>query len=282
MSIYAYEKSFGISHYGLGSAIALVMLLLMLSVTFFYIRQMVRIGEVEDRHRDASRGGCRFASGVSLSTSPGLLVFVVMVFPVYWMVATAFKPGVEITSYTPKWIPTHPDARALHRRDPAAVLLGERPQQPDRRQRRRRAFGRAGVPRRGRAGQVPLHRPQGVHRPDHPDPDAAGERADHPAVRRARPLPPGEHSSPGVIITYLTFVLPFSVWTLRGFIIGIPRDLEEAAMVDGSTAASAPSSRSCCRSSRRASSRPRSSRSSRPGTSSSSPTSCSTTRRSRR
>jgi N,N'-diacetylchitobiose transport system permease protein len=46
MSIYAYEKSFGISEYGLGSAIALVMLLLMLGVTFFYIRQMVRIGEV--------------------------------------------------------------------------------------------------------------------------------------------------------------------------------------------------------------------------------------------
>jgi N,N'-diacetylchitobiose transport system permease protein len=46
MSIYAYEKSFGISQYGLGSAIALVMLALMLSVTFFYIRQMVRIGEV--------------------------------------------------------------------------------------------------------------------------------------------------------------------------------------------------------------------------------------------
>jgi N,N'-diacetylchitobiose transport system permease protein len=39
----------------------------------------------------------------------------------------------------------------------------------------------------------------------------------------------------GVIITYLTFVLPFTVWTLRGFMLGIPRELEEAAMVDGST-----------------------------------------------
>jgi len=39
----------------------------------------------------------------------------------------------------------------------------------------------------------------------------------------------------GVILVYLTFALPFSVWTLRGFIIGIPKDLEEAAMVDGST-----------------------------------------------
>jgi N,N'-diacetylchitobiose transport system permease protein len=39
----------------------------------------------------------------------------------------------------------------------------------------------------------------------------------------------------GVIVTYMTFVLPFCIWTLRGFIIGIPRDLEEAAMVDGNT-----------------------------------------------
>jgi len=39
----------------------------------------------------------------------------------------------------------------------------------------------------------------------------------------------------GVIITYLTFVLPFAVWTLRGFIISIPKELEEAAMVDGNS-----------------------------------------------
>ena len=39
----------------------------------------------------------------------------------------------------------------------------------------------------------------------------------------------------GVTITYMTFVLPFAVWTLRGFILGIPKDLEEAAMVDGSS-----------------------------------------------
>ncbi|MDO0936205.1 carbohydrate ABC transporter permease [Streptomyces sp. DG2A-72] len=39
----------------------------------------------------------------------------------------------------------------------------------------------------------------------------------------------------GLIITYLTFILPFTVWTLRGFIVNIPRELEEAAMVDGCT-----------------------------------------------
>ncbi|MFF0427275.1 carbohydrate ABC transporter permease [Streptomyces sp. NPDC004520] len=43
----------------------------------------------------------------------------------------------------------------------------------------------------------------------------------------------------GLIITYLTFILPFTVWTLRGFIVNIPKELEEAAMVDGCTRTSA-------------------------------------------
>jgi N,N'-diacetylchitobiose transport system permease protein len=47
MSIYSFVTSFGVSNYGLGSAIALVMVLVMLAVTFVYIRQMVRIGEIE-------------------------------------------------------------------------------------------------------------------------------------------------------------------------------------------------------------------------------------------
>jgi len=40
----------------------------------------------------------------------------------------------------------------------------------------------------------------------------------------------------GLIITYLTFALPFSIWMLVGFFDSIPRELEEAAMVDGATA----------------------------------------------
>ena len=39
----------------------------------------------------------------------------------------------------------------------------------------------------------------------------------------------------GVILTYMTFALPFAVWTLRGFLLNIPKELEEAAMVDGSS-----------------------------------------------
>jgi multiple sugar transport system permease protein len=39
----------------------------------------------------------------------------------------------------------------------------------------------------------------------------------------------------GLIITYLTFALPFSVWMLAGFFSSIPRELEEAALVDGTS-----------------------------------------------
>jgi N,N'-diacetylchitobiose transport system permease protein len=41
------------------------------------------------------------------------------------------------------------------------------------------------------------------------------------------------NSITGLTLTYVAFVLPFTVWTLRGFVAGVPRELEEAAMVDG-------------------------------------------------
>ena len=39
----------------------------------------------------------------------------------------------------------------------------------------------------------------------------------------------------GLVLVYITFALPFCVWTLRGFMVGIPKELEEAAMVDGAS-----------------------------------------------
>jgi N,N'-diacetylchitobiose transport system permease protein len=47
MSIYAFTTSFQQSDYGLGSAIALVMVAILLVVSFVYIRQMVKIGDAE-------------------------------------------------------------------------------------------------------------------------------------------------------------------------------------------------------------------------------------------
>lgn len=38
-----------------------------------------------------------------------------------------------------------------------------------------------------------------------------------------------------LLATYLTFALAFSVWMLKGYFDGIPREIEEAALVDGLT-----------------------------------------------
>lgn len=40
-------------------------------------------------------------------------------------------------------------------------------------------------------------------------------------------------SRAGLILTYLTFSLPFSIWMLIGYFDSIPRELDEAAMMDG-------------------------------------------------
>jgi len=39
-----------------------------------------------------------------------------------------------------------------------------------------------------------------------------------------------------LVIVYPTFCIPFSVWILRSFFEGIPREMEEAALVDGASA----------------------------------------------
>jgi N,N'-diacetylchitobiose transport system permease protein len=163
-----------------------------------------------------------------------LLVFAVMVFPVYWMVSTAFKPGADILTFSPKVFPSTATlanftdamdrpyfwrvarnsvlvvvavtALSLAIAFLAALALAKF------RFYGRRAFiiliiGVQMVPLN--ALIIPLYI----------------------LLSRAGQV----DKLTGVIVTYLTFVLPFCVWTLRGFILGVPRELEEAAMVDGST-----------------------------------------------
>jgi ABC-type glycerol-3-phosphate transport system permease component len=41
---------------------------------------------------------------------------------------------------------------------------------------------------------------------------------------------------PGLMVAYLTFDLPVAIWLMRGFYVGIPRELEDAAQIDGANA----------------------------------------------
>lgn len=43
----------------------------------------------------------------------------------------------------------------------------------------------------------------------------------------------------GLSAVYIAAVLPFTIWTLRGFVNGVPVELEEAAMIDGLSRAQA-------------------------------------------
>jgi N,N'-diacetylchitobiose transport system permease protein len=167
-----------------------------------------------------------------------VLVFLVTVFPIYWMVATGFKRGPDILSFDPKWLPI-PGTLENYRtaigkpyflQDVAnsvvvvvvtvllSLVLAFLA-----------ALAAARFRFRGRAAlivmlivvqMVPL---EALIIPIYLTLDRAGQ-----TDRLA-----------GIIITYLTFVLPFSIWTLRGFIVNIPEELEEAAMVDGCTRAGA-------------------------------------------
>jgi N,N'-diacetylchitobiose transport system permease protein len=175
----------------------------------------------------------------------GIVVLVVMVFPVYWMVSTALKPEDEVNSLTPTWLPTSPTLD--HFRDAidpdlhpgfwdgvknslmvvgitvvlamafafvAAVALAKY------RFTGRKLFvalmiGILMLPQVGLI--IPLY----------------VVLARYGLLDQQNPLPSGALA--GLIVTYMTFLLPFAIWTLRGFILGIPRELEEAAMVDGSS-----------------------------------------------
>jgi N,N'-diacetylchitobiose transport system permease protein len=164
----------------------------------------------------------------------GIAVFAVMVFPVFWMISTAFKPDDQIVSLNPTWVPLHPTlshfraaiARPYFWEDVknslivvtttvviavtlaflAAIALARY------RFRVRTLFivlviGIQMLPQAGLI--IPLY----------------------VVLARYHQV----NALTGLVVTYMTFVLPFCVWTLRGFLLGIPKDLEEAAMVDGST-----------------------------------------------
>jgi N,N'-diacetylchitobiose transport system permease protein len=178
-------------------------------------------------------GGRRLAQRVGINLL-ALFVFAVMVFPVYWMVSTAFKPGAEILTFSPKVFPS-------------AATLANFTDVMDRPYFWRVARNSVLVVAAVTALSLVLAFLAALALAKF---RFYGRRAFIILIIGVQMVPLNALIIPlyillsragqvdkltGVIVTYLTFVLPFCVWTLRGFILGVPPELEEAAMVDGST-----------------------------------------------
>lgn len=203
----------------------------MSSVTPIAPTPVAQVAAASTPRRRSGRGRLVRRAGINLL---GLAVFGVMVFPVYWMVATAFKPGRDILDYKPHWFPAPATlsnfTNAIHR--PyfwtnyknslivvssvvvlslvvaflAALALS-----------RFRFYGRSAfIVLILAVLMLPL---------------VALIIPLYITLSRVHLI----NTLTGVIVMYMTFVLPFSVWTLQGFMRGVPRELEEAAMVDGTT-----------------------------------------------
>ncbi|MCW7942170.1 sugar ABC transporter permease [Streptomyces hygroscopicus] len=162
----------------------------------------------------------------------GLLVFVTAGFPVYWMVDTAFKPAKDAIDPNPSLLPTGVTLANFRRALDIADFWGP--------------VGRSlivslSVVAIGIA--VGMLAALAISRFAF-----RGRKIVIVGILAVQMIPLvamiipvflllndlGQYDKlSGLIITYLTFILPFTVWTLRGFIVNIPRELEEAAMVDG-------------------------------------------------
>lgn len=164
----------------------------------------------------------------------GALVAAVALFPAYWMILTSFRRGVDIKSATPSFLPfpgTLGNYRKVFERDYfwtamknslivtsltlvlalaiaflAAVALS-----------RFRFRGRRGF-------LVMILLVQMIP-------------AEALVISLFQVLDGWQliNTIIGLSLTYLVFVLPFTIWTLRGFVDGVPFELEEAAMTDGAS-----------------------------------------------
>ena len=164
----------------------------------------------------------------------GLLVVVVSGFPVYWMLNTAFKPAKDAIDPDPKLFPTSLSFQNFSDALDVGDFWG--------------SVGRSLIVSGATVGLglvigllAALAISRFVFR---------GRKAVIVAILAVQMVPLVAMIIPvflllnqidqidkltGLIVTYLTFVLPFTVWTLRGFIVNIPKELEESAMVDGCT-----------------------------------------------
>ncbi|APY86429.1 carbohydrate ABC transporter permease [Streptomyces alfalfae] len=163
-----------------------------------------------------------------------VLIFILCVFPVYWMFATAFKPTGDIIAEDPVWFPT--DATLEHFKTAMdadhfwtmagnslivtllavvfSLIIGVTA-----------AFALARMRFKGRRGFIIGFMLAQMA------PWEVMVIAIYMIVRDADML----NSLIPLTLFYMVMILPFTLLTLRGFVAAVPKELEESAMVDGCT-----------------------------------------------
>ncbi|MFH8608158.1 carbohydrate ABC transporter permease [Streptomyces sp. NPDC018029] len=163
-----------------------------------------------------------------------VVIFILCVFPVYWMFATAFKPTGDIIAEDPVWFPT--DATLEHFKTAMdadhfwtmvgnslivtilavvfSLIIGVTA-----------AFALARMRFKGRRGFIIGFMLAQMA------PWEVMVIAIYMIVRDADML----NSLIPLTLFYMVMILPFTLLTLRGFVAAVPKELEESAMVDGCT-----------------------------------------------
>jgi multiple sugar transport system permease protein len=179
---------------------------------------------IRTRTRRNVRTGARLAAALVITT--------LFLFPIYWLFMMSFKTAEEIYSYPPKW---YPGGLGLGNywvlfKDGDAITVWH-------------SLVIAGVSTMlsmflGTMCAYSLAR--------------FGTGGEHLGnwIMSQRMVPPIVVAFPilllyawlhlvdtyvGVILLYTAFNLPYVIWMMRGYIMDIPRELEEAALVDGCT-----------------------------------------------
>jgi N,N'-diacetylchitobiose transport system permease protein len=193
----------------------------------------LRRGSVKPASAPGSRAvGRRRRTGTVIANAVAVIFAVVTAFPAYWMINTAFKPPTEVLTFTPHFLPEHPTLKNFTSAVEApgfltdlrnsliitvsavlaALVVG--------------FLGALAVARFRFYGRRPLIlvvlMVQMV-----------------PFIALLIPLflmlnaVQLTNTLPGVIAVYAVLILPYTIWTLRGFIANVPRELDEAALIDG-------------------------------------------------
>jgi N,N'-diacetylchitobiose transport system permease protein len=174
----------------------------------------------------------RSRTGTVFANIAGIVFALIMIFPVYWVINTAFKPAGEVLDFTPSFVPHHPTFDNFVSAIKAPLFV--------------RDLGNglivtlcavAGALVVGFLAALAIARFKFY-----------GRKALILVILAVQLVPllalliplflmlqkaNLTNSLIGVSLTYLVLILPYTVWTLRGFISAIPRELDEAALIDG-------------------------------------------------